>query len=77
MKKIDRYQWLFRNTNADIAWIAGVFLDGANAALRLKGLMKAVQEGREVSSRSFVMPYESVCVDGATMGPWYFELLGK
>lgn len=50
---------------SSVRFIANVIMTGmGKPASRLKGLIRLVDSGREVSHAQFMMPYECIVVDG-------------
>ena len=72
MTKIEAIRYL-QTCGTDLSWIANVFSVGGGrgqqSAKTLKAIASLVRQGHEVSSISFMMPYEYMLVDGESKTP--------
>lgn len=70
MTKMEAYNWL-QQRGRDVGWIANVFLTsgGKHSADNLKAMVRIINQGSDLGSLSFTMPYERLLVDGKAMTP--------
>lgn len=65
MTKLNAIRFLSAQ-HSDLSFIVNVLTNGCgNVAAKLKVMVELVEAGHELTTASFVMPYEGICVDGA------------
>lgn len=58
---------------SEVAWIAGIILDGKRPTTRLRNLWERLEAGQEIAAASFMMPYQCFIIDGVHVTPDVLE----
>ena len=80
MTVLQAYEWL-QEQERDVAWIANVFYTNeryrSSRAKNLHAMVTLLRTGHEISSISFTMPYDRLCVDGKDVTPEEMRQIAK